>query len=607
MKACKNRSWMLRLLLVIALFAAAAAGGGCGGGGNVEPTQPNAAYLDGELHGELAQALAQQMDITSYDGETDTDRMLIISAADGVLDGVDAAMKAAPALEAGQVVALEHVNQDEINSFVEELGMDPLYIVYDPSDPDVTETSKDVCVELFAMERRGGHNFYYVMLNDDEPPILSPDVYEEHEYTIEGEEGSPDSKVTVTSREVSNEGPEPTPDEEVQDSRVSDFLRWASEGDARLAALQPSGNGAESAESDLKELAAADVWDYNASYDGQSFTIRYTIYSCHSFEKNKDYYLISQSAQLNPSVKWKKTEGHVKWPRIYTPKQEGHMRLYGFNNRWIFSWQGGGTNNPAKLVNTQPQNANGTTSVTSGYSWSMSGSLGFSGLSGTGSLSSGVSFSESQSFSISDCTVNNKSADDGKVGQAQWEYVLANPRNGSTHFYYTDLDDAPLLSRSNFQPVNRWIWEVERVGTADNLSFNSQFYWTNGKSEGQVNAAYIKVYSATHKDWQWRHTTVLVPIKRPPLTVIDKSELEFTKNGQTQTVTLVSANGWTAESNAEWCRVEEGNGDKTGSQGLTLHITTDTNNSGANREAKVTIKSLNDKCEIEIRVFQSMY
>ena len=95
-------------------------------------------------------------------------------------------------------------------------------------------------------------------------------------------------------------------------------------------------------------------------------------------------------------------------------------------------------------------------------------------------------------------------------------------------------------------------------------------------------------------------------MKQPPLTVIDKPELEFARGGQTQTVRLVSADSWTAECSAAWCNVSETSGDRTASDGITLHITADNNDSGANREATVTIKS-GGKVACTIKVFQSLY
>ena len=126
--------------------------------------------------------------------------------------------------------------------------------------------------------------------------------------------------------------------------------------------------------------------------------------------------------------------------------------------------------------------------------------------------------------------MENNSSDDGKAGHAEWIYRMADPSNGETHFYYSDLNDAPLLARSNFQPVNRWIWEVERKG--DKAQFQSEFIWTNGKSEGQVNCAWIKTEAAKHNNWETRRVSFFVPLKMPPLTVVDKSELEFKKNGR---------------------------------------------------------------------------
>ena len=200
--------------------------------------------------------------------------------------------------------------------------------------------------------------------------------------------------------------------------------------------------------------------------------------------------------------------------------------------------------------------------------------------------------------------MENNSSDDGKAGHAEWIYRMADPRDGEVHFYYSDLNDAPLLARSNFQPVNRWIWEVDRKG--DKAQFQSEFIWTNGKSEGQVNCAWIKTEAAKHNNWETRRVSFIVPLKMPPLTVVDKSELEFKKNGETQTVKLVSASDWEASSGAAWCEVTDTSGKKTDASGVTLHITADPNDSGANRETTVTIKA-KDGSTCAIKVFQSQY
>ena len=598
----KNGYFKIRmpaLLAALAVTAALAVSGGCGGSGETKRSSLQA-YVYGELHGEMAQALGEQVDFSEYNG-TSADRMLIISLPNTGLTNNAAGAIAAQAkavLEAGQIVALEHVNQTEINSFMNGLGMEELNILRVPDEND----DPDEAVEIFAMERRGGNNFFFVAMNDDSEPLISADR-EEREYIIDGPENDENGTVSVKTSIVSADKPEYPADEEIQNGRVDEFVKWAAGGEERLAALK-AGASANSAESDLKELAEANVWDINCSETGQTFTIRYTVYSCHSFNDNLDYFLVSQSAQLNPSARWKRTqEGHVRWPHIYEPKQEGHMRRYIFSNEW-----GENPGNAVPLVKHAPANANKSSSVTSGFSWSASGSVGFAGLSGTGSLSSGVSFSTSQTFTIDDCTVNNNCGG-GKAYLAEWRYVFADPANGTAHFYWSELKDAPLLARSNFQPVNQWIWVVPHDFSDKwaSLNFRSGFGWVNGKSEGQINCFGIKTYDAVHKDWQWNNRNFWVPLKKPPMLVADKSQMDFTKNGESKTLTFVSAREWKAESSQSWCNVQEKSGAATGSQGIVLHITADTNAAGANREAVVTLKSTDGKENCKLKIFQSQY
>ena len=266
-----------RMFILFALFAAAVIGGGCGGG-DVAPARPTA-HVNGVLHGELADAIYRNINIISSEEDTSdaSGDMLMLSSPQ--FDGSAAAKFAAPALEEGRIVVLEHVNQDEINEFISALDGEQkeFPILSSSDDPDAEDTAS--VAELFAMKRRGGHNFYYVMLNDDNPAEFSEEAKTEYEYEIEGPQDDP-TAVIQTAYDVVPEEPELTPAEEARlhDSRVADFAAWAQSGPSRLAALQSSG-GAEGAMDDLKELAAADVWDYNASYDRQTFTIRYTVYS----------------------------------------------------------------------------------------------------------------------------------------------------------------------------------------------------------------------------------------------------------------------------------------------------------------------------------------
>lgn len=105
------------------------------------------------------------------------------------------------------------MNQDEINEFIFALDGEQkeFPILSSTDDPDAADTA-DVA-ELFAMERRGGHNFYYVMLNDDAPVEFSKEAKIEYEYEAEGTEDDP-TAVIQTEYDVVPEEPELTPAEE---------------------------------------------------------------------------------------------------------------------------------------------------------------------------------------------------------------------------------------------------------------------------------------------------------------------------------------------------------------------------------------------------------
>ena len=581
------------LLTVFIGFLAVMLSGGCGGGGgsNGDTTAEVKAYIDGDLHGELSKALLDYLDEAPYNDKS-TDRLLIISRADKSEIDEETLTGAAATLEAGQPVAIEHATEAEINSFLGSLGLEENY----------KAESADLPAELFAIQKLDGKTAYFVSLNDDTGYSTSEDTVEET-FTIIGEENSETSKVVSTDKTVSMDTPEQVEESKVQGLRVQNFITWVKtekENTVKKSTLR-KGSG----DDDLSRLASATVWNKDLSSKGQTFTVRYTIYSCHSFVQNKDYFLISQSAQLNPSLLWKRTqEGHVKYPTIYETKVEGYMRRYLFKN--YFAEDPG---EAVPLISSSPENVNDVSTVTSGFTWEASGNIGFSGLSATGGLSGGVSYSTTESFNVSDCNVDNKSGSEQKKHMTGWEYTFRNPPDGSRHFYWTDLKDAPLLSRSNFQPVNKWIWCLPRAFTEKTtpLYFKSEFTWTNGQSEGAVNCLWIEHRAAKHKDWLFRYVGFWVPLGKPPVLVLSKGQMDFSKSGESKALELVSAKDWSAESSQSWCEVQEKSGVSTGGDRISLHISVAPNDTEANREAVVTLKSNDGKEEAKLKVFQSKY
>ena len=585
----RKRSFDIILLALLALFAAIAAGG-CGGGGGEAPAGKRGSLI-GTPHGDLAPHLEERLGLapTPLDGigaVDDLGDVVMLSVPEGLTASNGHLPSLKDAFELGKAVALEHAGADEVGVLLDALELAI-------SSPEAEDGKP---FELFAVCRAGGDVHFFVALGDDGGGPVSP-TRTEHKNTIEGPVDDP-ADVIVTEEIV------PTDDatwdsDALNASRVDRFAAWAEETGAKAKATASDGPS-----SDLRELAEAYVYDVDASNRGQTFMIRYTIYSCHSFTNDMDYYFVTQSAQLNPSALWKWLEkGHVSWPHVYLPEQEGHMRRYLFKNYW-----GEDPGNAVPLDRHSPENANGVTTVTSGVSYSLSGSLGFDGKAATGSLSGGVTFDSSQSFNVSDCTVNDKAGSDGRKHQAAWEYVFADPANGDTEFYYTKLRDAPLLSRSNFQPVDQWIWTVPRSFSErwKDLRFKSEFTWTNGWSEGQLNCAWIKVDDARHEDWIWRYVGFWVPMKVPPIMALSEGQMDFASAGESKAVTFVSAVGWTARTDAEWLSVYEKSGEKTDAEGMSLHITASPNDSGVDRSTVVTLTG-SDGSKAELKVFQSRY
>ena len=551
-------------LLAPLLLGIALATSGCGGDdkddGNKLLMQGN---LIGALHGELAPALKDGLGLEPALADLNTpvetlDDVVILSDPNGVARPHPGLALLKQAYESGRAIAIERVKAEEVQALLDTLGKRMTFTL-----PDGLEH-----IDLFAARRAGGDNWYFI---ESGGAVL----------------GDEDDKGRARN-----------------ERRVHNFVAWLKETKAADAKATASDN---LADDDLQKLAEANIYDtpFYSDYS-QTFTLRYTVYACHSFTNNLDWYFVTQSAQLNPSSNWKNEKGQPGYGIFFTdeyPHQWGQMRRYIFKNYW----QKDPGNGVVPLDKHAPQTANNVTTISSGVSWQMGGAMGFSGKSATGSLSIGAQFSHSESFSVSDVAVNDISGSEGKRYMAAWEYKFADPANGYSYPNYTDLKDAPLLARSNFAPVNQWIWSVPSDFSKTVTDFLSDFTWINGESWGAHNILYIPTKQATHQDYQNNSRIITVPIESPPLLAISPGQLEFGAAGDSQRITIVSALDWTATSNADWISVQETSGAKTDSNGKSIHITAITNDSGENRKDTVTLRST-DGTELQtLTVFQSSY
>ena len=154
-------------LLLAALVAAA---GGCGGGS--DGTAREKLYVAGELHGGLADALYTLACCAPYGGQTDAP--LLISYEDG--EGIDdqTADDARRVFEAGYAVGIEHATADEVNDFLDAMGLEPNFVMPESGESeDGTQLPAYDYVEFFGIKSIDGDMLSYTTLAAEEPEPMN--------------------------------------------------------------------------------------------------------------------------------------------------------------------------------------------------------------------------------------------------------------------------------------------------------------------------------------------------------------------------------------------------------------------------------------------------
>ena len=154
-------------LLLAALVAAA---GGCGGGS--DGTARAKLYVAGELHGGLADALSTLACCAPYGGQTDAP--LLISYEDG--EGIDeqTAEDARRVFEAGYAVGIEHATADEVNNFLEDMGLERSFVMPESGEgEDGAQQPAYTHVEFFGIKNIDGDVLSYTTLAAEEPEVLN--------------------------------------------------------------------------------------------------------------------------------------------------------------------------------------------------------------------------------------------------------------------------------------------------------------------------------------------------------------------------------------------------------------------------------------------------
>ncbi|MDO4560749.1 MAG: BACON domain-containing protein [bacterium] len=596
------------IVLIMALLAVVAAGGCNGSGGSGEKL-----YVMGKMHGDLANELEGICDVAAYDGVS-ADAPLIVSYQDGFTVSGDTVQTLRKFLDAGMSVALEHANEKEINDFLDALGF----------QGDFVMPSGDSYVEYYGIKILSGDIFSYVALNDDESkPVTvddeAPDSIMSGDVLVSVDKTLPWKPIVTSGDEtISFDRPPVSGDAPAEDEtgRARDIVRWMNDGAAQAkaaaagkAAEQRALNSAASGTNDLTQISRMYQKTYNASQWGNTFEITVDVYACHTYNEadkiDSDWFFIKQKGQLNPSANYINNAHY----RTTTALIKNYMVEYGFDN-WTVNADGK-QNNKAELMDSKPNTSVGSTGFSSGISFSLGGNIGFSGLSGSGGVSAGVSYSTSESQTVSECQVQNESKRfvNNEIQQnAKWKYTFSRPllKGGPYFAACNDFYDAPLASRSLFQPVNQWAWKIPPTERDNIKGFKFKFKWMTGYSYSAAYAWWIKIESEEHHNKTMQEREFYVPLAGiyPPL--IAANNLDFSKAAGHKKLELGTFRPWTAESSASWCTPSKTQGTKDDAdQGVYVDVSENT--TGANREAVITLKTQDGKGSSTVRVFQSRY
>lgn len=573
------------VFFIFLLCAAALISGGCSGGdGTATRAILDKIYYIGNVHGDLAAHLREiAAEFLPYDGEA-TDSPLLVSLREGFTPDASTAEAVKKVFDAGQIVALEHATVDEVNVFLTVIGQEPNF--------NMDAVSEDLrYVELYAVEK------------------LSRDAVRSDICTwITPADGAP----TILSEPIASDDDKPgVPDmESFNVMRAQNFATYAADNEAKQEAVRQAREAGEAAvtasTSDLTQLAQAQIYTYDASTYSQAFQITYYLYACHSYNEannvDYDWFVVQQRGMLNPSGNYENKNGQMGWSQTTLARIQGYMVNYEFNN-WL---DYDNSNRYLQLMNSTPGTTQGSSSTTSGFSWNLGGNIGFNASGPTGGLSAGISFSSSESVTISDCTVNNMSVPSSASTNAHWTFSFPRPTiksSGGNPFYLGEFNDAVLLSRSNFQPYNQWMWRIAPQARDTVKQFKSTFSWKNGRSYGNQYVMWIEAIKVTEQDWESDSRTYVIPFIYPPL--IAGNNLDFDAKGSHARLDFGTARNWTAASDQPWCTLSATSGDKNAASNV--FVTVDPNASGVDRTAIITLNTADGKGTYKVKVFQSRY
>ncbi|MDR1810049.1 MAG: hypothetical protein LBR34_06580 [Prevotella sp.] len=217
----------------------------------------------------------------------------------------------------------------------------------------------------------------------------------------------------------------------------------------------------------------------------QQVCAAYTINAAYNYAEDRDYYqvsgeIITYNNQLSIEKHVKKTGGDEFYVYEGFARGVSAVAMLGYSS--LLS-----SNNPLPdsipsefhAYQTSPQTSAGSSSFTTGTSYTIGGNIGVSGQGPSGGINGSMTFSDSRTTSIPDVTVRNycgtggsysikpKSADQRWV---EWQYEIAMPHY-SSDFFNTQhcrmkIDDVATIAKTTATYQWSVIWAIDHPKTA---------------------------------------------------------------------------------------------------------------------------------------------
>lgn len=665
-------------LIAVMLFTAVISGG-CGGSGgtlslnnddNSSTTPDNSAkfYMLGSLEdsrlkdSDIASHINKVISIDNFSDIADissSDNVLIIDDVsklthDSTYEGLENA-DIRTAYDEGLIIAALYPDSEDIIIICDILGID--------TPPELDSKSH---FEIFVVGWRevdGDYEpFSYIIADMDE--FTSGDIDETVYRTTSQDEGS-----IITSSDIVYESgdqdfmPEDFTDEAFNIIRINDFLEWVkilnTNPDNLYATYENEQNQSEintsSGTGQLTEIAKSEGPDMininyytnikfrkikgamedaplyknstglRAEYDSwranRRTNLKYDVYSIHSFDKNRDYFLI----RAHNSTNTKNQFASVINSNAYTvsPGNSDARLMYGFTRKLTFNHyieQDTG-NGSVAIVASAPDNkaASQTTSTTMGYSFGakvgLAANITKGEISATAEFSYSINYSSTVSNTAIDYEIARSHNDDNSFtpynprANAKWIYTFSWPKEGkdigtwSTRapYCYRELEAWPssLEHTSHLE----WIWEINPSiwkSYKNKLTVKANVEWVDGLTQGKYHRR-LGTYWGDRIDIEANKYSkdYSFTIKRPPHLAVRPASFApsagskaFDKNAGNAKIVLLSEGNWSASitKGSDWLTgLTPANGSATGANEQTITFSYSANNTGSPRAGTIRI------------------